>query len=90
MVNQDFGRPSDLWIAEVAAALSNGLQVAKRKKVKIEIIEETEEGDLSIGHLQRLVEAEPQKPALIAITHVPTNSGKHLVSVCSIHTLLQP
>lgn len=42
----------------------------------VDIIEETPEGDLSISHLEALISEGSGKPALIAITHIPTNSGQ--------------
>ena len=50
--------------------------MVKRKGIVIDIIEETPEGDLSISHLEKLISGGPRKPALIAITHIPTNSGQ--------------
>ena len=50
--------------------------MVKRKGIKIDIIEETAEGDISIPHLEQLITGDAGRVALIAITHIPTNSGK--------------
>lgn len=51
------------------------VQMAKRTGAVIEVIPEDEEGDISLSALEALITQGPRKPALIAITHVPTNSG---------------
>ena len=53
------------------------VQMARRKGVVIEVIPEDEEGDIDIPGLEALV-TQGRKPALIAVTHVPTNSGAAL------------
>ena len=50
------------------------MQVAKRTGAVIEVIPEDVEGDLYVSALETLIIG-GRKPALIAITHVPTNSG---------------
>ena len=42
----------------------------------IEIIPEDAEGDVDIDALEELVSSGTEKPALIALTHIPTSSGK--------------
>jgi hypothetical protein len=49
-------------------------QVAKRTGVVIEVIPEDEQGDIDTAALEALV-TQGRRPALIAITHIPTNSG---------------
>ena len=51
--------------------------MAKRTGVTIEVIPEDIEGDISLPALEVLITQGDRKPALIAITHVPTNSGEH-------------
>lgn len=48
----------------------------KRHQVEIEVITEDAEGDVDIDALEKLVASDRPKPALIAITHIPTSSGK--------------
>ena len=52
------------------------LQAVKRQQVKIEIIPEDEEGGINLDALEGLLSNEAPKPALIAITHIPTSSGR--------------
>lgn len=52
-------------------------QVAKRFGVAIEVIPEDDEGDISLPALEVLITQADKKPALVAITHVPTNSGEY-------------
>ena len=47
----------------------------KRHQVKVEIIPEDEEGDIDLAALEHMVAAAANKPALIAITQIPTSSG---------------
>lgn len=42
----------------------------------MEIIPEDAEGDVNLEALEKLVAAGTSKPALIAITHIPTSSGR--------------
>jgi hypothetical protein len=51
------------------------MQMVKREGVVIDVIPETEDGDISIADLERMISGGERKPALIAITHVPTSSG---------------
>lgn len=51
--------------------------MAKRVEVAIEVIPEDDEGDISLPALEVLITQGDKKPALLAITHVPTNSGDH-------------
>ena len=50
-------------------------QAVKRHRVRIEVIPEDEDGDLDIAALEHIIAQAPQKPALIAITQIPTSSG---------------
>ena len=52
------------------------MQAVKRQQVDIEIIPEDAEGDIDIDALEELVSSGTGKPALIALTHIPTSSGK--------------
>lgn len=51
-------------------------QIAKRKGIIIEVVPETAEGDISIPALERLIKKGDRLPALIAISHIPTNGGE--------------
>lgn len=52
------------------------MQAVKRQHVKIEIIPEDSEGDVDLDALEELVSSGARKPALIAIMHIPTSSGR--------------
>ena len=61
--------------------------------MEIEIIPEDAEGDVDTDALERLVMTGTRKPALIAITHIPTSSGvgARLLLVCVLpFALLAP
>lgn len=47
----------------------------KRHQVKIEVIPEDEEGDINLAALEHMIATADSKPALIAITQIPTSSG---------------
>ena len=53
------------------------MQAVKRKQLEVEVIPEDSEGDIDIAALEQAVAAGTCKPALIAITHIPTSSGKN-------------
>lgn len=55
--------------------LQNVLQTRKIRGIEVEVIPETPEGDISIPDLERLVVEGDRLPALIAVTHIPTNAG---------------
>ena len=55
-------------------AMNITAQVAKRTGATVEVIPETEDGDIDLAALECLVRQEP-RPALISISHVPTSSG---------------
>ena len=59
----------------------------KRHQVEIEVIPEDAEGDVDIDALEKLVASGTRKPALIAITHIPTSSGKLPCSQLIVHRL---
>ena len=63
---------------ELICGLTRGMpsaaQVAKRTGATVEVIPETEDGDIDLAALEGLVCQEP-RPALISISHVPTSSG---------------
>lgn len=44
--------------------------------MEIEVIPEDSEGDVDLDALEEAVAKGSGKPALIAITHIPTSSGK--------------
>ena len=54
--------------------MTGAAQVAKRTGAIVEVIPETEDGDIDIAALEALVRREP-RPALISVSHVPTSSG---------------
>ena len=51
------------------------VQAVKRHQVEIEVIPEDSEGDIDVEALEKAVVDGARKPALIAITHIPTSSG---------------
>lgn len=51
-------------------------QAVKRLQVQIDIIPEDGEGDIDVAALERMLSNGTQAPALIAITHIPTSSGR--------------
>ncbi|KAK9823906.1 hypothetical protein WJX72_006290 [[Myrmecia] bisecta] len=72
-------KPGDRVLTSVAEYGSNFLaflQAEKRHGMSIEVIPEDEGGDISIPDLERMLCSGAAKPVLIAITHVPTSSGR--------------
>ena len=61
----------------------------KRHQVEVAVIPEDEEGDIDIEALEGLIKQGSRKPVLIAITHVPTSSGRHAASRPSVHLHLR-
>ena len=53
------------------------MQAVKRRQVEIEVIPEDSEGDIDVEALEKAMAA--HRPALIAITHMPTSSGNLLM-----------
>lgn len=51
-------------------------QAVKRQQVQIDIIPEDGEGNIDVHALERMLANGAQAPALIAITHIPTSSGR--------------
>ena len=51
------------------------MQVAKRTGAVIEVIPETEQHDVDIQALEHSILHGKGRPALLAFTHIPTNSG---------------
>ncbi|KAF6262168.1 aminotransferase class V [Scenedesmus sp. NREL 46B-D3] len=71
-------KPGDVILTSLAEYGSNYLaylQVQKRSGVRVEVIQETPDGDINIPHLQQLLAQQP-RPALVSISHVPTSSGR--------------
>ena len=57
----------------------------KRHRVVVQVIPEDELGDIDISALESMIQQGPQKPVLIAVTHVPTSSGARcgpLIAFC--------
>ena len=54
------------------------LQMGKRTGMRVEIIPESSEGDIDMSAAEKLIQE--LSPVLIAISHVPTNSGDALLS----------
>ncbi len=50
-------------------------QVARRTGVRIEVIPEDADNDVDIAALEDSIVRGDRKPALLAFTHIPTNSG---------------
>lgn len=70
-------KPGDRLLTSVAEYGSNFiafLQLKKRIGIQIEVIPESEEGDIDLAALEDLVVRDPT-PVLISITHIPTSSG---------------
>jgi len=61
--------------AEYGSNFINFLQVAQRFGAKIEVIPETPDGDIDSKALAAMLVG-PTPPRLVAITHVPTSSGR--------------
>ena len=55
------------------------VQVAKRTGAKIEVIPETADNDVDLEALEHSIVHGQGKPALLAFTHIPTNSGASFV-----------
>ncbi|MDQ3547833.1 MAG: aminotransferase class V-fold PLP-dependent enzyme [Chloroflexota bacterium] len=68
-------KPGDRILTAMAEYASNYiayLQVAKKYGAQVEVIPNDEHGQVSIEHLQSMID---DRVRLIAITHVPTNGG---------------
>ncbi|KAK9862697.1 hypothetical protein WJX84_002020 [Apatococcus fuscideae] len=52
------------------------IQAMRRHQVEVEVIPEDDSGDIDIPALESLIQRGPSRPVLIAITHVPTSSGR--------------
>lgn len=67
------------------------LSLRKRHKIQIEKIDNLPNGDLDIEHFEQLISR--RKPRLVAISHIPTNSGmiqdvKTVGRICRDHDIL--
>lgn len=51
-------------------------QATKRHQVEVEIVKEDGDGNVDLEHLKQLIAKPTRKPALIAITYIPTSSGQ--------------
>ncbi|CAL5229328.1 g12634 [Coccomyxa viridis] len=63
-------------VHEYAANYIAFLQVAKRTGAKIEVIPETADNDVNLEALEHSIVHGQGRPALLAFTHIPTNSGR--------------
>ncbi|EIE20090.1 PLP-dependent transferase [Coccomyxa subellipsoidea C-169] len=63
-------------VHEYAANYIAFLQVARRTGVRIEVIPEDADNDVDIAALEDSIVRGDRKPALLAFTHIPTNSGR--------------
>ena len=61
---------------EAVQSFRHILQVAKRTGAVIEVIPETADNDIDIEALEHSIQHGGRKPALLAFTHIPTNSGQ--------------
>ncbi len=61
-------------LRQVTTAHSSLLQVCKRTGAVVEVIPEEPDGEISVCALEALI-TNGRQPALVAITHIPTNSG---------------
>lgn len=66
--------------------LVTDVQVAKRTGAVIEVIPETADSDVDIEALGSSILRGDRRPALLAFTHIPTNSGL-LHSKTPIHSM---
>lgn len=57
------------------------MQAAKRYKTVIEVIPDDSEGEIDLEALESLLTCGNRKPALIAISHIPTSSGPDLLTL---------
>ena len=65
------------------------MQVAKRTGAKIEVIPETADNDVSLEALEHSIVHGQGRPALLAFTHIPTNSGAPSSALCqALHMAL--
>lgn len=75
-------RPGDRVLTCVAEYGSNAialLQLAKHTGISIEVVPETDDGDVDIPALQRMLASNGplgRPPVLVSLTHVPTSSGR--------------
>ncbi|DBA75470.1 TPA: hypothetical protein ACH3X1_010723 [Trebouxia sp. C0004] len=76
-------------ISEYGSNFLAYLQAIKRQQVEVEIIPEDAEGDVDILALEKLVAAGTSKPALIAITHIPTSSGRVYTHAAAVGAIAQ-
>ena len=53
------------------------MQAVKRRQVEIEVIPDDSEGDIDVEALEKAMAA--HRPALIAVTPIPTSSGTLLM-----------
>lgn len=65
------------------------LQAVKRDQVEIEVIPEDSEGDIDVEALEKAVVDGARKPALIAITHIPTSSGRVYTNAAAVGAIAQ-
>ena len=53
------------------------LQVQKRFGTEIQVVQETEDGDIDLQHLDTLLQSrDTDSFTLVSITHIPTSSGR--------------
>lgn len=57
-----------------AAEHLSAAQARKRFGTTVEVVPETEDGDIDVAELERMIESGP-KPKLVAVSHIATNSG---------------
>jgi len=87
-------KPNDVIVTSDDDYGSNQIQfisLQKRYGILIQRIKNHENGDLDIEHFQQLLER--LKPKLVAITHVPTNSGmvqhvEKIGEICSSNNIM--
>ena len=61
---------------EVRSAVQ-ALQVQKRFGTEIQVVQETEDGDIDLQHLDTLLQSrDTDSFTLVSITHIPTSSGR--------------
>lgn len=63
-------------ITEYGSNYMTYLQLRKRFKIRLHIVDETREGDIDVDALERLIQNNENNIVLISLPHVPTNSGR--------------
>ena len=80
MVLRKRGAVPSCWVCSPQGAVPKEVehlgasQARKRFGTTIEVVPETEDGDIDVAELERMIGSGP-KPKLVAVSHIATNSG---------------